>query len=59
MDWALKDMNGTNTVGIANVGRPYLNKGNTQVRLRSGNVFTAEPGMFSCNLMGLMVRGVH
>jgi Xaa-Pro aminopeptidase len=40
-------------LGIEGHERPYLNKGNTHIKLRAGNVFTAEPGMhnnFGCGL---------
>jgi len=32
-------------LGIEGHERPYLNKGNTHIKLRAGNVFTAEPGI--------------
>ena len=42
-------------------GRPYLNKGNTEIRLRAGNVFTAEPGMLPlCDelMIGVYIEGI-
>jgi len=37
-------MSGLCRVPLKLISRPYLNKGNTDVKLRVGNVFTVEPG---------------
>lgn len=44
MDWELRDMNRT-SIHNKTDPRPYLNKGNTNTRMRAGNVITVEPGI--------------
>jgi Xaa-Pro aminopeptidase len=50
-------------IGIKAHESPYLNKGNTDVRLREGMVFTSEPGVYLVGEFGvrhedvLLVRG--
>jgi len=46
-------------LGIEGHERPYLNKGNTETKLRVGNVFTVEPGTPPFHLLMLTWRHIY